>query len=183
MAFLGRDPTTESLRTILELLSLPNTAELIPATKSADVDVNDDGEPQDLTLSEPVLKAVTDLQFSDNDSRTYIHLGIPVPLSSTPNTETALNDDELTHESILPHNHVLCHCQQTSTNSLTSTLDDWLINSSGYDSILERRNSELSDGYTTMSVITAGMPTLPSPDRNSAGSIQVHKTLDLQSEV
>ena len=186
MVFMVRDPTTESLRTVLDLLSLPATGET-PATPSVTIDVHDDSKPRDLLPSESVLKVVTDFQFLDDNSLTYIHLGDPMLLSSTVSGDSALNDEDgLLHEYLFQQTNALCHYKQPSTDcsiSLTSTLDDQPFSSSGHESKQARTDSEQSDGYTTMGAITLRLPTAPNSNQNLAGMIQAHETLDVQQEV
>ena len=178
MAFMGRDPSTGSIRTVLDLLSLPNVAQ-VSSTQSVSVDIHDDYGTQKFMPSEPTFKLITDLPFSDDDSTTYIHLGVPMPLSPTVTTNGPTDD------LILQQTHFPCQNEQPlsdCTVSITSDLDDPPSSSGGYEGAHEKQDSVRPDGYTTVSGMTS-LPTAGGFDYNSAGMVEVHKILDLQPEV
>ena len=178
MAFIGRDPSTGSIRTVLDLLSLPNAAQ-VSSTQNVSVDVHDDYRTQKFIPPEPTFKLVTDLHFSDDDSTTYIHLGDPVPLS--PTTTARPSDNSILQQTHFPYHNEdpLSDC----TVSITSDFDDPLPSSSGYEGANEGQDSVRSDGYTTVSAMTTRLPTAGGFDHNSAKMVEVHRILDLQPEV
>lgn len=200
--YIARDPTTESLKTILDSISLSATME-VTAVKDIKPAAQWEIQHQEFSIQEQALKLDTDLQLSEDDSSTYIQDITKIPVTRAPSfdehhpscaahdqdadnagisflTESAW-DTEQGIQGALAQTPAMSLDEQSSTDctiSLASSSEYLPSISNGYESIQGRTESIRSDGYIPVDASTVNSTTSASSNWPSTNTDHPHSPTD-----